>query len=90
MELSSAGQEFTPAAPLHIQRLKKALQLDVLLREAEKVFTEDLRYHHSHFNIFMFMINRHLASLSMDARTTVGASAHRDNKAISSLIQCFW
>ncbi|XP_028398663.1 chromatin-remodeling ATPase INO80-like [Dendronephthya gigantea] len=42
MELSSMGQEFTPAAPLHIQRLNKALQLDVLLREAGKVFTEDL------------------------------------------------
>ena len=38
------GQEFTPAAPLHVQRLNKALQLDVFLREAEKVFTEDLRY----------------------------------------------
>ena len=44
MELSSVGQEFSPAAPLHIQRLNKALQLDVLLRQAEKVFTEDLRY----------------------------------------------
>ena len=42
MELSSVGQAFTPAAPLHIQRLNKALQLDVLLKEAEKVFTEDL------------------------------------------------
>ena len=38
------GQEFSAAAPLHIQRLNKALQLDVLLRQAEKVFTEDLRY----------------------------------------------
>ncbi len=88
MELSSAGQEFTPAAPLHIQRLKKALQLDVLLREAEKVFTEDLRYHHRHFNIFMFMINRHLASLSMDAWLVPVHIA--TIKAISSLIQCFW
>jgi hypothetical protein len=44
MELTSMGQEFTPAAPLHVQRLNKALQLDVFLREAEKVFTEDLRY----------------------------------------------
>ena len=42
MEIPSfSNKEFTPAAPLHIQRLKKALQLDVLLRQAEEVFGEN-------------------------------------------------
>lgn len=57
MELTSVGLEFTPAAPLHIQCLDKALRLDVLLREAEKVLTEDLRYSHNWICFFAFKSN---------------------------------
>ena len=50
------GNEFSPAPPLHIQRLNKALQLDVLLRQAEKVFTEDLRYLHKVLHKILYIV----------------------------------